>query len=139
MNSGDFKIATIYADKTGNISKSISSGSFYGANYGTGHLSTRICDMTNSRITVIGKSHLSAGWNQTVYAYLQYSISGGTWVTISTGSVGMNDIAFNGTIISSTVSLPGLISAGIMTELDSITFRVSGGTSTQWVATLNNQ
>ena len=137
MNISDIKVTTAFTGKTGPIFRTIMSGVFHGPNYGTGYLGTRIVSRETSRISILASWNWSAPNSKTIAAYLQYSINGGAWVTLISGtSYTPFDQSGTGTILLSSILTPT-----IMSDSDYISFQVTGTygiSGSFYTATLNN-
>lgn len=128
----------------GSVTSFLTSGYFHGSSYGSGYLSSRICS-TSSRINVYGIMTVNTGsWSPNTTGYLQYSVSGGGWVTLDTArfAISGSSNASGGSQVSLTMF--GLIDCSIVPAAGYITFQVigtanSGTPSGKWNATLANQ
>lgn len=146
FNANDIKIKSIYDEtKTGRVSYTITSGTFVGSNYSTGHLSNRICS-NSSYIVINAKSSVNSGsWSPALNASLQYSINNGTWVTIDSGRFSISNSSNTAGGAEVMVSMFAILQCSIVGANDTIAFQViasapQGGTpNNKWIATLYNQ
>lgn len=136
--------STTNSSNYGSVTSFLTSGYFYGSSYGSGYLSSRICS-SSSKINVYGIMTVNtASWSPNTTGYLQYSISGGGWVTLDTArfAISGSSNAEGGSQVSLTMF--GLIDCSIVPATGYITFQVIGtanqGTPIgKWNATLSNQ
>lgn len=146
FNADDIKIKSISdATKSGRISYTVTSGSFVGSNYSTGYLANRVCS-TTSYIVIHAKSSVNSGsQSPALSASLQYSVSGGAWVTIDSGRFSISNSSNTAGGAEVMVSMFAIVQGDIIGATDTITFRVTasapqGGTPVnKWIATVYNQ
>lgn len=146
FNANDIKIKSISdATKSGRISYTVTSGSFVGSNYSTGYLANRVCS-TTSYIVIHAKSSVNSGsWSPALFALLQYSISGGAWVTVDSGRFSISNSSNTAGGAEVMVSMFAIVQGSIIGATDTITFQVTasapqGGTPVnEWIATVYNQ
>lgn len=129
----------------GKITHSLSdSGYFYGYDYSSGFLATRICN-TTGQITITGSCNgYFTGLNsRSVTMYLEYSISGGTWTVIDS-QYSHYWSAIEDTVVPVSATLIGVLATSIVAGSQNITFRVrySGSgyshRTSGWLATVLN-
>lgn len=137
VNAGDLVIkADSMPTNTGKISHSITSGSFYGQTYGSGHLDGRVCSDSSQIIVSAAMNYHITNYNGVtdhITGYLSYSIdSGASWVVISSAYAAVDDSTTSQT---SQLSFSGIILGSVVPLDGSIMFRTSTAHAAAYTAT----
>lgn len=85
-NFGPLSLSSKYISSSSNVTTYATSDIFYGRDYSSGYLSTRMCPSTLIfTLTVTGSTWMNTSGDMGPnYAYIQVSVNGGAWTTIYT-------------------------------------------------------